>query len=47
MSFSYVNWEKYLLPLIPLAILSIMGNKDGVIPGKEVNLKNDQSDRSV
>ncbi|OGB60630.1 MAG: hypothetical protein A2Y94_03235 [Caldithrix sp. RBG_13_44_9] len=29
MAFSYVNWEKYLLPVIPLAILSILG-EDGL-----------------
>jgi len=46
MSFSYVNWEKYLLPLIPLAILSILGNKDRFNSGEGKLKILNQSDRS-
>ena len=41
MSFSYVNWEKYLLPLIPLAILSVLRNNGRSNSGEgRVNILN-------
>jgi len=41
MSFSYVNWEKYLLPLIPLAILSVLRNSGRSNSGEgRVNILN-------
>lgn len=38
MAFSYNNWEKYLLPVIPFAILMITG-KENLLKGKKIRQK--------